>query len=116
MILRARHPDPGEDAMIDAQVRPKSYLRLMSLVALLGIVSAALSFVLMALVHEGTYLIWEQAQVRIGLDARLFTILLCTGAATYGTLHPATGTSRDRAGDRRCGYGQRLTDCLPGAA
>ncbi len=46
--------------MIDPQAKPKSYLRLMVLVALLGIVSALVTFTFVALVHQGTRLIWEQ--------------------------------------------------------
>jgi hypothetical protein len=68
--------------MIDAQARPKSHLRLMSLVVLLGIVSAALSFVFMALIHEGTRLICEQVRVAGALvyavRAPLFAGLLAT--------------------------------------
>jgi H+/Cl- antiporter ClcA len=73
--------------MIDAQARPKSYLRLMSLVVLLGIVSAALSFIFMALVQEGTHLVWDHAQAASGLDPRLFTITVCTvGGLLVGLL------------------------------
>ena len=46
--------------MIDPQAKPKPYLRLMVMVALMGIVSAVVTFAFMALVHEGTRLVWEQ--------------------------------------------------------
>ena len=40
--------------MIDPQANPKSYLRLMALVILLGLISAVVTFAFMALVHQGT--------------------------------------------------------------
>ena len=40
--------------MIDPQAKPKPYFRLMALVALMGVVSAVVTFAFMALVHEGT--------------------------------------------------------------
>ncbi len=64
--------------MIDPQAKPKPYLRLMALVALLGIVSALVTFTFVALVNQGTHLIWEQASGALGMDARLFTLLVCT--------------------------------------
>jgi hypothetical protein len=47
--------------MIDTQANPRSYLRLMALVALLGIVSAVVTFVFVVLVNKGIAVIWEQA-------------------------------------------------------
>ncbi len=73
--------------MIDPQAKPRSYFRLMLLVALLGVVSAGITFGFIALVHQGTRLIWEQAQLASGLDARLFTLLVCTlGGLLVGLL------------------------------
>ena len=73
--------------MIDPQAKPKSYLRLMLLVALLGIASALVTFTFVALVHQGTILIWEQITEALGLDPRLFTILVCTiGGLLVGLL------------------------------
>ena len=73
--------------MIDPQARPKSYLRLMALVALLGIISAVVTFTFIFLVHQGTRLVWEQAAQVIGLDPRLFTLLVCTiGGLLVGLL------------------------------
>ena len=41
----------------------------------------------MALVHQGTGLIWEQAALALGLDTRLFTVLVCTlGGLLVGLL------------------------------
>ena len=73
--------------MIDPQARPKPYVRLMALVALLGVVSAVVTFVFIALVNQGIGLIWEQAGPALGLDARLFTFLACTiGGLLVGLL------------------------------
>jgi H+/Cl- antiporter ClcA len=73
--------------MIDPQAKPKPYLRLMVLVTLLGVVSAVVSFVFIALVHEGTRLVWEQAAQLVGIDSRLFTLLVCTlGGLVVGLL------------------------------
>ena len=73
--------------MIDPQARPKPYLRLMALVALLGIVSAVVTFAFILLVNQGIGLIWEQARLTIGLDTRLFTILVCAlGGLLVGLL------------------------------
>jgi len=73
--------------MIDPQAKPKSYLRLMILVALMGIVSAVVTFVFMVFVHQGTQVIWEQTAQALGLDPALFTMLVCTlGGLVVGLL------------------------------
>jgi H+/Cl- antiporter ClcA len=73
--------------MIDTQAKPKPYLKLMGLVTLLGAASALISFIFMALVHQGTLLIWEQASLALGIDPRLFTLVVCTfGGLLVGLL------------------------------
>ena len=73
--------------MIDTQAKPKSYLRLMGLVFLLGIVSAIITFAFIAITNQGTNLIWQQASRASGLDPRLFTLLVCTiGGLLVGLL------------------------------
>jgi H+/Cl- antiporter ClcA len=73
--------------MIDPQANPKSYLRLMILVALMGLISAVVTFVFMVLVHQGTRVIWEQAAQALGVNPPLFTILVCTlGGLVVGLL------------------------------
>ena len=73
--------------MIDPQVRPKSYLRLMALVILLGLISALITFTFMALVHQGTYLLWTEAAQALGIAPPLFTLLVCTlGGLLVGLL------------------------------
>ena len=73
--------------MIDARARPGSYLRLMLLIALLGVVSAGITFAFVTLLHEGFFLIWERAWPITGLDERIFTLLVCTtGGVLVGLL------------------------------
>jgi len=73
--------------MIDTQARPASYMKLLALVVLLGLISAVITFVFMFLVHQGTSLVWEQAALALGLDQRLFTLLVCSiGGLLVGLL------------------------------
>jgi H+/Cl- antiporter ClcA len=73
--------------MIDSQVDPKSYVPLMLLVALLGILSAAVTFVFIFLVNQAIPLIWERAMLASGLDPRLFTFAVCViGGLLVGLL------------------------------
>ena len=73
--------------MIDPEVRPKRYLGLMALVGLMGIISALFTFLFMIIVNRGIALVWEQAALTIGLDPRLFTLLICTvGGLLVGLL------------------------------
>jgi H+/Cl- antiporter ClcA len=73
--------------MIDPQAKPAPYIKLMALVILLGLISALVTFAFIALVHQGTQLVWEQTALALGIDARLFTILICTiGGLLVGLL------------------------------
>ena len=73
--------------MIDPQAKPARYIKLMALVVLLGLISAVVTFAFMAFVHQGTNLIWEQAAETMGIDPRLFTVLVCAiGGLVVGLL------------------------------
>ena len=73
--------------MIDPQARPAPYIKLMALVVLLGLISALVTFAFVALVHQGTALVWERAAQALGIDPRLFTLLVCTlGGLAVGLL------------------------------
>jgi H+/Cl- antiporter ClcA len=73
--------------MIDTQEKPKPYFRLMALVALMGIVSALVTFVFMVFVNGSIAWIWEEAALALGMDPRLFTLLVCTlGGLLVGLL------------------------------
>lgn len=62
--------------MIDPNARPISYLWLMVLVALLGIISAVITFAFIVIVNAVTDLIWEQALQTSEWYSRLFTIII----------------------------------------
>ena len=73
--------------MIDPQARLAPYLKLLALVVVLGLISALVTFAFIALVHQGTGLIWEQAALALGMNPRLFTVLVCTvGGLLVGLL------------------------------
>jgi chloride channel protein, CIC family len=73
--------------MIDPQAKPGPYIKLMALVVVLGLISGLVTFAFMALVHQGTGLVWEQIAEVSGLDQRLFTVLVCTlGGLLVGLL------------------------------
>jgi len=73
--------------MIDPQARPAPYIKLLALVILLGLISALVTFTFMALVNQATYLLWTEAAQALGIDSRLFTILVCTiGGLLVGLL------------------------------
>jgi H+/Cl- antiporter ClcA len=73
--------------MIDPQAKPAAYIKLLAFVAVLGMLTAVITFIFMALVHQGTVLIWEQAAATLGIDPRLFTLLVCTlGGLLVGLL------------------------------
>ena len=78
--------------MIDPQARVRPYLRLMGLVILLGIFTALITFGFISLAHQGIVLIWEHAAGAIGVDPRLFTLVVCTlGGLVVGLLVKAFG-------------------------
>jgi H+/Cl- antiporter ClcA len=73
--------------MIDTQAKPASYVKLMAFVTLLGVASALITFIFMYLVHQGTAVVWEQTAQALGIDPRLFTVLVCTlGGLVVGLL------------------------------
>lgn len=73
--------------MIDPQAVPARYIKLMGFVIVLGLISALITFAFIALVHQGTHLLWEQTAEALGLDVRLFTFLVCTiGGLLVGLL------------------------------
>jgi H+/Cl- antiporter ClcA len=73
--------------MIDPHAKIKSYLRLMLLVAILGAISAVITFAFIALVNLLIDLIWTQAPIALGVDSRLFTFIVCTfGGLLVGLL------------------------------
>jgi H+/Cl- antiporter ClcA len=73
--------------MIDPQARAVPYIKLLALVVVLGLISALVTFAFMAMVHQGTGFVWEQIAPAVGIDPRLFTLLVCTlGGLVVGLL------------------------------
>ena len=73
--------------MIDPHEKVIAYLRLMALVVILGAVCAGITFVFIALVNLLTDLIWKEGQAVLGIDARLFTFIVCVvGGLVVGLL------------------------------
>lgn len=78
--------------MIDTQASPRPYIRLLALAALMGLITAAVTFGFIVLVHELTKLVWVQAASLVGLPAPALTILICTlGGLLVGLLVRAFG-------------------------
>lgn len=73
--------------MIDPQAKLGPYVRLLALAAVLGIITALVTFVFIVVVHLGTQLLWEQAAPATGLPAPLLILLICTiGGLLVGVL------------------------------
>ena len=73
--------------MSEEKIEPRPYLRLLLLAALLGLISAVITFLFMVLVHAGQIIVWEQIAQAIGLPAPIFTLLICTiGGLLVGLL------------------------------
>lgn len=73
--------------MIDPHANPKAYLKVMLLVAVLGAVSAVITFGFIVLVNQATDVLWGQAAAALGWDARLFTLFACAvGGLLVGLL------------------------------
>src|SRR3990172_8429038 len=78
--------------MIDTQAKPRPYVGLLALAALLGLITAVVTFVFIVLVHAATRLVWEQAASLAGLPPPVWTILICTvGGLRVGLLVRAFG-------------------------
>jgi len=78
--------------MIDTQAKPRPYIGLLALAALLGLITAAITFLFVVLIHGATRLVWEQAASLAGLPPPVWTILICTvGGLLVGLLVKAFG-------------------------
>ena len=73
--------------MSQERIQPRPYLKLLILAALLGLISAAITYLFLVLVHVGQTLIWEQAARAVGISAPIFTLVICTlGGLLVGVL------------------------------
>jgi H+/Cl- antiporter ClcA len=66
--------------MLDDNIRPAAYGRLLALSALLGILTALITFSFIAFVHEAQMLIWDHWAPTLGLPAAVITIAICSVA------------------------------------
>jgi H+/Cl- antiporter ClcA len=68
-------------------IEPRPCLKLLLLAALLGLISAVITFIFVLLVNGGIKLLWEQAAQAVGLSTSLFTVLVCAfGGLLVGVL------------------------------
>jgi H+/Cl- antiporter ClcA len=73
--------------MNQEKIQPRPYLKLLFLAALLGLVSAVITFIFMFAVNIGQKLLWEQAAEAVGLALPVFTVLVCSlGGLLVGVL------------------------------
>jgi hypothetical protein len=56
--------------MTEERIRPRSYLKLLVLTVLLGLISAVMTFVFVVLVDAGQELVWEDAATISGIVGR----------------------------------------------
>ncbi len=73
--------------MSQEKIQPRPYVKLLLLAALLGLISAVITFIFMVLVQAGQTLVWEQAAQALGLATPVFTVLVCAfGGLLVGVL------------------------------
>jgi hypothetical protein len=58
------------------RIEPRPYLKLLLLSALLGLISAVITFVFQWLVRLGQALVWARAAQAAGLPAPVFTLIV----------------------------------------
>jgi H+/Cl- antiporter ClcA len=69
------------------RIEPGPYLTLLMLAAVLGLISAIITFVFQRLVHEGQVLVWKRGAQTAGLSAPMFTLAVCAlGGLAVGVL------------------------------
>jgi len=73
--------------MIDPQAKAKPYFRLMLLVAVMGVVSAFITWLFISIVNGLIAVLWDQAGDALGLEDWMFTLIVCTfGGLVVGLL------------------------------
>ena len=73
--------------MSQERIEPRPYLRILLLAALLGFVSAVITFIFLVIVNVGQTLIWEQAALAMSMSVPVFTLVICTlGGLLVGVL------------------------------
>ena len=73
--------------MSQERIQPRVYLKLLFMAALLGLVSAAITFIFLVVVHAGQTVIWEQAARAVSVPLPVFTLVICSlGGLLVGVL------------------------------
>ena len=73
--------------MNQERIEPQPYLKVLLLAAVLGLISAGITFIFLVLVEAGQSLIWEQAAQAVGVSVPVFTLVICTlGGLLVGVL------------------------------
>ena len=73
--------------MNQERIDPQPYLKVLLLAALLGLFSAALTFIFLVLVDVGQSLVWEKAALAVGVSVPVFTLVICSlGGLLVGVL------------------------------
>ena len=69
------------------RIEPQPYLKVLLSAAVLGLISAGITFIFLVLVEAGQSLIWEQAARAVGVSVPVFTLVICSlGGLLVGVL------------------------------
>ncbi len=72
---------------MEKSIQPRPFVKLLLLAALLGLISAVITFAFIALVDGAASVVWETAAETTGLPIQVFTLLVCTlGGLLVGIL------------------------------
>ena len=73
--------------MNQERIEPQPYLKVLLLAAVLGLISAGITFIFLVLVNVGQSLVWEQAAHAVGVSVPVFTLVICSlGGLLVGVL------------------------------
>ena len=73
--------------MNQERIEPQPYLKVLLLAAVLGLISAGITFIFLVLVNVGQSLVWEQAALAVGVSVPVFTVVICSlGGLLVGVL------------------------------
>lgn len=68
-------------------IEPGPYVKLLTFAAVLGLISAVITFVFLGLVHEGQVLVWKRLETASRLSEPIFTVAVCVlGGLVVGLL------------------------------
>jgi H+/Cl- antiporter ClcA len=73
--------------MSKKRIEPGPYVKLLMLAAVLGLISAVITFGFLGLVHLGQVLVWKRVATATGLSEAVFTLVVCVlGGLIVGVL------------------------------